>query len=125
MLHMSHSRTFVAGLTLAVLLGLADLLAVTAIGSDVAPPAGIVALGGALGLITVVGAAAAWRGRRGGVATVIVSRLLSAVLGVPAFFTDGVPRVILVIVGVGIVLTVVATALLLPSSRVRPRQAVR
>lgn len=122
---MSHSRTFVAGLALAVLLGLADLLAVAAIGSDDAPPAGIVALGGALGLTTLVAAAAAWRGRRGAVATIIVSRLLSAVLGVPAFFTDGVPRAILVTVGVAIVLTVVATALLVPSSRVRPREAVR
>lgn len=59
----------------------------------------------------------AWRGQRGGVAAVIVSRLLAAVLGIPAFFTDGVPRWVLVVVTVGIVLTLVATALLVSSRR--------
>lgn len=113
---MSHTRTFIAGLALAVLLALADLLGLAAINSADAPPAVIVIVGAALGLITLIGAWMTWRHQRGGRATVIVSRLLSLVLGVPVYFTDGAPSWAKVVVTIGIVVTVVAVGLLRTAS---------
>lgn len=99
----SHSHTFIAGLAVSVVLALADVLGLAAISAADAPPAVIVIVGAALGLITLVGVWTAWRHQRGGRATVIVSRLLSLVLGVPVYFTDGAPSWAKVVVTIGIV----------------------
>jgi len=69
-------------------------------------------IGAVLGVITLVGARMAWRGGRSGVVTVIVSRVLSALLALPAFFVDDVPDWVPPVAGIFVVLTVVGVGLL-------------
>ena len=67
-----------------------------------------------LGLISAVGIVQAWRGRggRGWVSAVIVTRLLSAMTAVPAFFATGVPAGAQIVAALGIVVALVCAALL-------------
>ncbi|MBV8995507.1 MAG: hypothetical protein JO287_17815 [Pseudonocardiales bacterium] len=109
---MAHSRTFITGLALAVLLALADLISLAAINTADSPPAVVVIAGAALGLITLIGVWMAWRRQRGGRATVVVSRLLSMALGIPVYFVDDVPDWARVAVTIVIVLTLAAVGLL-------------
>jgi hypothetical protein len=70
------------------LLGLIDVALTAVIGSPDAPPL-IVSLGvAALGLITLVSLVPARRGNRGALTAVVVTRVISAVLAVPAFFLN-------------------------------------
>jgi hypothetical protein len=116
---MHRSKTFLTGLVIAGLLGVADLTAIpTSDGQHPPLPVGIADT--ILGVLTLVGVYYAWRGRRGGVTTVIVTRLLSAVSAVPAFFADGVPAGAMVAAGVGIAITLLAVALIAPQLRRAP-----
>lgn len=113
---MKRSKTFVAGLVLATLFGLGDLTSpLTTDGEH--PPMAIAIAGAILGLLTLAGVGYAWQGRRGGVTTIIVTRLLSAVTAVPAFFVDGVPAGARIVAGVGVVLTIVCVAMVAPRLR--------
>ncbi|MGC9667372.1 hypothetical protein ACNTMW_12540 [Planosporangium sp. 12N6] len=119
---MSRSKGFVTGLVLAGLLALGDIT--TPITSDGEhPPLAIGLVIAALGLLTVVGIVFAWRGRRGGVTTVIVTRLLAAVTAVPAFIADGVPAAAQIAAAVGIVITLLAVVLVAPQLRRQPAAA--
>ena len=70
------------------LLGLIDVTLTAVIGSPDAPPL-IVSLGvAALGLITLLSLVPARRGNRGALTAVVVTRVISAVLAVPAFFLN-------------------------------------
>jgi hypothetical protein len=109
-------KAFVTGLVLAGLLALGDIT--TPIFSDGEHPPMAIALAEAvIGLLTVVGIVLAWRGGRGGVTTIVVTRLLSAVSAVPAFFVDGVPAGAVAAATVGIVITLVCVALVAPRLR--------
>jgi hypothetical protein len=69
-------------------LGLIDVALTGVIGSPDAPPL-IVSLGvAALGLITLLSLVPARRGSRGALIAVVVTRVISAVLAVPAFFLN-------------------------------------
>ena len=114
---MSRSRAFTIGLGISVLLGLLDVVALAGMGAEDAPPAIVAITGAILGVITLAAAPFAWRGQRGGVAAVVVSRLLSALLGVPAFFVDEAPDWARVIVAIAIALTIVGVALLFGAVR--------
>jgi hypothetical protein len=108
-----------AGLVLAALLGVADV--VTAFfptpEGQVGPPLPIVLLAGLLGVVTLAAVAVAWRtGRRGALRLIAGTRVLSAVTALPAFFVD-VPPALKLIVAVGIVLTVVCVVLVLSPAR--------
>jgi len=77
-------------------------------------------IGVVLGIITLVGVSLAWRGRRGGVPTVVVSRVLSVFSGIPVFFVgdeEEVPDWVAPSVAVAIVLTIVALALIYAGPR--------
>jgi len=65
-----------------------------------------------LGVITLVGVRFAWSGDHKGLNAVVVSRVLSALTGIPAFFADEAPDWAPAAVGTGIVVTAVALALL-------------
>ena len=70
------------------LLGLIDIALTAVIGSSDAPPL-IVSLGVAtLGLITLLALVPARRGSRGALTAIVVTRVISAVLAVPAFFLN-------------------------------------
>ncbi|GAA0798121.1 hypothetical protein [Spirilliplanes yamanashiensis] len=113
---MHRSKGFVTGVVLAVLLGLGDLS--TPLTSDGEhPPMAVGIACAVLGLITLAGVALAWTGRRGGVAAIVVTRVLSALTALPAFVADGVPGVIMVVAAVGIALNAAAIVLVTTTLR--------
>jgi len=96
------------------------------VGADNGPPVPVLVIGVVLGIITLVGVSMAWRGRRGGVPTVGVSRVLSALSGIPVFFfgeEEGVPDWVAPSVAVAIVLTVVALVLIYVGRREASRSS--
>ncbi|WP_433730289.1 hypothetical protein ACQP2Y_19680 [Actinoplanes sp. CA-051413] len=118
---MHRSKGFVTGLVIAGLLGLGDIITLL-VGNGETPPVEVAAIGAALGLITVAALVPAWRGSRGGVIAIVVSRLLSAVTALPAFFVDDVPGGAVAAAAVGLVITLVAVALV--AARLRRPAAV-
>jgi len=122
---MNRSRAFTIGLGICVLLGLLDVVALAGMGAKGAPPAIVGITGAVLGLITLAAAGLAWRGQRGGVTTVVVSRLLSALLAVPAFFVDEAPDWAQVIVAIAIALTILGVGLLFGAVRQRSFSTAR
>jgi len=100
-------------LIISAFLGAVDIVSVLGAGADPGPPLPVLLIGAVLGIITLIGVSLAWRGKRGGVPTVGVSRVLSALSGVPVFFIgDEAPDWAPPAVAVAIVLTVVALVLL-------------
>jgi hypothetical protein len=92
------------------LLGLIDVALTAVIGSPDAPPL-IVSLGvAALGLITLLALVPARRGNRGALIAVVVTRVISAVLAVPAFFLDA-PAWVTAVEGFVIAATITALVL--------------
>jgi hypothetical protein len=81
------------------------------------PPMFIALIGSALGLISIVLAVLAWRGRTGAAIGLSVVRVLSALTAVPAFWETGVPAPIMAVAGSFIVLTVVGVVLTLAGLR--------
>jgi hypothetical protein len=118
---MHRSKVFVTGLVIAGLLGLGDIITLLA-GNGETPPVEVAAIGAVLGLITVAAVVPAWRGSRGAVVAIVVSRLLSAVTALPAFFVDDVPGAAVAAAAVGIVITLGAVAML--ATRLRRPAAV-
>lgn len=118
---MNRSKTFVTGLVIAGLLALGDIA--TPFFSDGEHPPVVIGIACAvLGLITAAGIVRAWRGSRGWVTAIIVTRLLSAVAALPAFFVDDVPAGAVAAAAVGVAITLVSVALVAPRLR-RPTLA--
>jgi hypothetical protein len=118
---MKHSKTFVTGLVLAGLFALGDIT--TPLMSDGEhPPMAIAIADSILGLICAVAIVLAWRGSRGAVTAIIVTRLLSVVSALPALFVDGVPTAVRLGVGLGTVVQLVAVAMVATRLR-RPAYA--
>lgn len=85
---MTRTRMFAIGLWICVLIAVLDLVGLAGIGMEDAPPPAIIITAAVLGAITLAGAVPAWRGRKGGIVTVVVSRVLSALLGLPVFVME-------------------------------------
>jgi hypothetical protein len=88
---MNPSRVLSTGLVLSGVVGVIDVLGVAGLAMDSAPPAWVAVLGAVLGVITLLALLPAWRGDTRAAAAVVVSRLLSVVLAVPAVMIDPVP----------------------------------
>ncbi len=114
---MTRSTPTTYGLAICALLAVFDIVSLGALGANDGPPVPIVLLGAVLGLITLAGARIAWRGRRSGVVTVIVARVISALTALPAFFVDDVPDWGPPVAGIFVVLTIVGVGLLVASLR--------
>lgn len=119
---MVQSRNYKIGLVISALLGALDVLSIAGAGADDGPPPVVLAIGLVLGLVTLVGVWLAWRGDERGFMAVVASRVLSALLGVPAFFAEDAPDWAPAAVGASIVLTALALWLLY-SGRPRPASA--
>jgi hypothetical protein len=91
-------------------LGLIDVALTAVIGSSDAPPL-IVSRGvAALGLITLLALVPARRGSRGALTAIVVTRVISAVLAVPAFFLNA-PAWVMAVEGFVIAATITALVL--------------
>jgi hypothetical protein len=98
-------------------LGLVDVALTGVIGSSDAPPLAVSLGVAALGLITLLSLVPARRGSRPALVAIVVTRVISAVLAVPAFFLDAPPWVMAV---EGFVIAGTITALVLLRQRERP-----
>ena len=107
------NRSTKAGLIVAGVLAVGDLL--TPVLSDGEhPPMSIALIALAIGVVTLVAAVPAWRGSKAAGWVVVVSRLLSMLGAVPAFFVSDVPAPALIAAGAGVALTLLAVGLLVP-----------
>ena len=116
-LSMTRSRNMTIGLILSAILGVLDVVSVAGLGADDGPPAFVIVIGLVLGVVTLVGVAMAWRGNARGVPIIVVSRVLSALSAIPAFFVEEAPDWAPPVVGVGIVITIAAIALIYSGRR--------
>jgi len=97
-------------------LGLIDVALTAVIGSSGAPPL-IVSLGVAvLGVGTLLALVPARRGSRGALTAVVVTRVISAALAVPAFFLNA-PAWVMAVEGFVIVATITALVLVHQQNR--------
>ena len=98
------------------MLGLIDVALTGVIGSSDAPPL-IASLGvAALGLITLLSLVPARHGSRGALIAIVVTRVISALLAVPAFFLNA-PTWVMIVEGLVIAATITALALVHQQSR--------
>jgi hypothetical protein len=81
------------------------------------PPMIIAVIGSVLGLVSIVLAVFAWRGRTAAAVGLCVVRVLSALTAVPAFWATGVPGPVMAVAGSFIVLTIVGIVLTLSGLR--------
>ena len=109
---MALSGRLKAGLVICALLGVLDLVGLVGLAADDAPPGAVLLIGAVLGLATLIGVSRAFAAKSGGLTITVVSRVLSALLGVPAFFAPEAPDWAPPAVAVAIVLTVLAIALI-------------
>ena len=118
-----HTTNRKTGLILCGILAVADLAGLAGLGQHPGPPVAVVIAGAVLGVITLAAYRPATRGEARGVRTVLGSRIASALLGLPVFFTGDAPGWARIAVSAVIVLTAAAVAILAPAAR--PIQAGR
>jgi hypothetical protein len=111
------TRANKTGLVLAGLLGLLDIIGLFSINTPfpegmTTPPDWLVIVVAILGLVTLAAIVPAWRGNHGAVLVVVVTRILSAISAVPAYFVN-VPSYILITTTMIVVLTILAVWLIL------------
>ena len=110
-----------AGLVLAGLLGVGDLLSLLSISPDSdepGPPGAVLIAGAVFGVITLAAVVYTWRsGNRVGARVVAGSRILSMLGALPAFFVPDVPAGLVVVAAAMVVLTLVAVVLVLARPR--------
>ena len=114
---MTRSRKMTAGLVLLAVLAALDIVGVAGAGMDGAPPLGVILVSALLGVITLVGVRMAWTGAPRGMTIAIVSRIPSAVLGLPVLFVVGTPAWAKLAVAASLVATFVALALVTTTRR--------
>ena len=88
------------------------------------PPTAIAAVLTAIGIAGLVLAVLAWRRNRPSLIALVVLSALSALSAVPAFTSEGVPAALQVVAGVGIGVTAIGVALVVPALRRRPATVV-
>jgi hypothetical protein len=111
------------GLVIAGLLALGDCASVFAPTPDgeVGPPLAVIILGGVLGLLTLGALVRAWRSTsRTALRVVAGTRVVSAILALPAFFVD-IPPGLAAAAAASVALTVLSVVLILaPAGRPAP-----
>jgi hypothetical protein len=81
------------------------------------PPMIIAVIGSVLGLVSILLAVLAWRGRTAAAVGLCVVRVLSALTALPAFWVTGVPGPVVAVAGTFVVLTIVGVVLTLAGLR--------
>lgn len=104
------TRTHRTGLVLLGVVSILDVLGPLATDGD-HPPMWIALVGLALGVASLAGIVADWRGQRRALLPLIVFRLVSVLTTVPAFYVDDVPAGIIVFAAAFILVSLVGIAL--------------
>jgi hypothetical protein len=112
------------GLAISGFLALTDIAGLAGTGMDDAPPFAVIAVGAAIGVVTLVALRPALRQVPAALWVVIVTRTLSALSSLPPFFID-VPTYIRVACAVAIVIAVIGVGLVLPYARRARTAAVK
>ena len=110
------SSVYRAGLIILALISLGDLTAPLYTDGQT-PPMFIALIGSALGLISLIMVALAWRGRLWAAIVLVVVRLLSALTAVPAFLEPGVPAIAMTLAGIAITVTLIGVVLVFAGMR--------
>lgn len=101
------------GIVLSALLGAGDIATgASQLGGGVIPAVVCIGLL-VLGVLTLVAAVFAWRGAAWGTWAIVVTRAISAITALPAFFTPDVPAASVFVAAIGIAVTVLAIVLVL------------
>lgn len=116
------SGLYRAGLIVLGVLSIGDLSAPLLTDGE-HPPMSIALAGAALGLVSIVLIILARSGRPAPAIGLVVTRIISALTAVPAFFVSGVPPVPLALAGVSIIATLAGAVLVLSGVR-RPVPAM-
>jgi hypothetical protein len=121
----NRPRNLTIGLVLAGVLGALDVLSVLTLASNDGPPWFVGISGVIIGTTTLVGLRVAWKDPRteAGMRTVVISRVVSALLGIPAFFADEAGATGKTFAAVGIVLTAVTLAFIVKGRQEAPARA--
>jgi hypothetical protein len=106
------------GLGIAIVLGIADLAGLALIGQqdsgDNGPPAGVLIFSAVMGVATLVGVGIVFAKKARSAARVVaISRVLSMITSLPAFFVGGVPAGLIAVVAISVIVTIVCVALVI------------
>ncbi|MEU6091637.1 hypothetical protein ABZ865_33650 [Streptomyces sp. NPDC047085] len=107
----------IIGMALCAVLAVVDLVGIVGLWQHPGPPPGVVITGTVLGAITLAAFRPASRGNIRALRLVVGSRVISALLGLPVFFTADAPDWARIVVAVLIAGTAVAVAMLAPAAR--------
>lgn len=110
------TTTVKVGLAALATAGVLDLFQLFVLGTPDAPPMAVLLTTCGLGVVTLLGVAAAWRGNRAGLRVAVAARVLDSALGIPAFFL-GAPAWVVALIAAMLVLTVVGLVLVTPALR--------
>ncbi|MGW3123702.1 hypothetical protein ACWDBW_42465 [Streptomyces sp. NPDC001107] len=105
------------GMTLCAVLAVLDLAGIAGLWRHPGPPPGVVITGAVLGAVTLAAYRPAGRGSTRALRVVVGSRIVSALLGLPVFFTADAPDWARIVVAVLIAGTAIAVAMLAPTTR--------
>jgi hypothetical protein len=114
---MSRSRNVTIGLVVLAVLGPLDVVGVAGAGLEDAPPLGVLLVGALLGVVTLVGVKMAWTAAPHGITLAVVSRIGSALLGLPVFVVNDTPAWAKALVAACILATVLGLALVSTARR--------
>jgi hypothetical protein len=87
---------------------------------ETGPPIGVLIAGSVLGVVGLVAVIAAWRGNKVASRVAAGAIIIATLTGLPAFFVDGIPAAIRILVGVSVVWTVTAVYLMFSTPRRGP-----
>ena len=110
------TTTVKVGLAALAIAGVLDLFQLFVLGTPDAPPIGVLLTTCGLGVVTLLGVAAARRGNRSGLRVAVAARIVDSALGIPAFVL-GAPAWGQALIAAMILLTVVGVALVASSLR--------
>jgi hypothetical protein len=117
------TTTVKAGLAALAAAGVLDLFQLFVLSTPDSAPLGILLTTVGLGVVTLLGVAAAWRGNRAGLWVAVGARVADSALGIPAFFL-GAPAWVVALIAAMLVLSVVGVVLVAPDLRRGKAKAV-
>jgi hypothetical protein len=112
-----------SGLAALAVAGVLDFFQLLVLGSPDEPPIAVLLTTCGLGVVTLLGVAAAWRGNRAGLLVAVAARILDALLGIPAYVL-GAPAWAIALIATMLILSIAGIVLVAPGLRRGKTKAV-